>query len=544
MFLVGKQEALFSIAGSYIVVKDKGAVYSIETIAEGENNPFLSIAKEPGDIVEYAVSHVTVKRRGGFFSIALHSLYDMVFTGNIPIELLQIKNIGYESSTAFLAGERVCINNCRTKNTLWFIPASGKCDLDAPWRPGAISNEWIRIRLLPAEDTVFDVYMQTVLTPSCTGTARLPAFAQCRDQAARDFTRFAKTMQCGRDYEYAAAFVLWSNIVAPSGNYTEDTIVSSKYGMARVWSWDNCFAALGTAKYFPEMAWYMFMLPYRYQAENGYVPDCISPFGMFVNCTKPPIKGWFYAELAKRNPFFSQPQIMEEACAAMQKEIGWWLNARNNAPCYWHGNDSGADNATCFDEKSEMRLPELHGLLAKQASVVAELSEKLGKTRQAEIYRDIAHSLIRQLCKEFWDGSRLVGRRADTGAAVYSQSLLMLRAALAGKALPAEIREYIARTIETRHLGNYGIASEALDSEKFDPDGYWRGAVWPADQIIYSLALEEDGYQALALKIKKRFLEAVRRNGSYENYDVHTGKGIRCPNYIWGAAAGFILADE
>lgn len=543
MFVKNGKNALFSIYGSYIVVKDLGGELSIETIAEGENNPFFTIGKEPGDILEYHPSHLTVKRGDGYFQIALHGLYDMSFAGTVPVKLCRIPNAGYDSTTAFSAGDRICVNNCRSKNVLWFMPVGGRCTLEAPWQPGAITNDFIWIMLEPGPEAAYDIYLHTVWTPSGPELDRAVPFGACRDGAEAAFSAFCRTMGCRKDYDYEAAYVLWSSVVGPSGNYSRDTVVSSKYGMARVWSWDNCFAALGVAHAFPELAWDMFMLPYAHQFPNGYVPDCITPCGMFINCVKPPVKGWFFRQLAKRNAFFRQPDVMREACGKMAKETDWWLSGRDFAPCYWHGNDSGADNATCFDEKSEMKLPELYAFLAVQSGVVAELAEKLGETAQAEKY----HALSEQLAagvEQFWDGKNLFARRADNGKAVYSQSLLLMRTAVLGKRLPAEIREYIIERLETKFLGNAGLASEAPGSEKFDPEGYWRGAVWPADQIIYGIVLRDMGADGLADKVLDRFLAAARENGYFENYDVRSGRGLRCPNYIWGAAANFIFADD
>lgn len=543
MFLKQQKNPLFSIRGSYLVLKVLGEYISIETIAEGENNPFLRVRMQPGDTVEYAPSHMTVKRDGGCFRFALNGLYDLSVSGNIPVELLHIRNQSYESTTVFEYDGKACLNNCKTKNALWFIPLAGRCKTHSTWGEGEISNGDIRIMLLPEQGKDFEAYMQTVLTPSRAETEKPPSFRVCRENAEKDFLDFCKKIGCGADYDLEAAYVIWSNIVGAAGNYEAETIVSSKYGMARVWSWDNCFSALGVAKAFPELAWNMFILPFRHQFENGYVPDCISPFSMFINCAKPPVKGWFYRELMQRHTLFSEPARMRSACEAMTKEIDWWMHGRDCAPCYWHGNDSGADNATCFDEKSEMQLPELYALLSVQCIVAAELAQRLGYDRTAKKYEALAGKLADETAEQFWDGARLFSRRADTGASVYSDALLVLRTAMLGKRLPPQIQRYIAERVEKAFLGNFGVASEALDSRKFDPDGYWRGAVWPADQIMYSIALKEMGFAQLAKTIQNRFLAAVQKNGCWENYDVHTGKGIRCPNYIWGAAANFIFTE-
>ncbi|MGI8988160.1 MAG: hypothetical protein ACR2I2_01095 [Bryobacteraceae bacterium] len=74
-----------------------------------------------------------------------------------------------------------------------------------------------------------------------------------------------------------AAYVLWSSTVAPRGLYRTPVVLGSKNWMARIWSWDHCFAALGLASAHPELAWRQYMIFERMQdpvSGARWLPGC------------------------------------------------------------------------------------------------------------------------------------------------------------------------------------------------------------------------------------------------------------------------------
>lgn len=115
----------------------------------------------------------------------------------------------------------------------------------------------------------------------------------------------------------------------------------------------------------------------------------------------------------------------------------------------------------------------------------------------------------------------------------YCDSLLPLRVLILGEKLPESIKNYIVERLRNDFLGEYGLASEALNSEKYEKDAYWRGSLWAPDQYMIAYGLNEIGESALAREILKRYKSAIEKNGFYENYDAHTGEKERCKNFSW-----------
>ena len=107
--------------------------------------------------------------------------------------------------------------------------------------------------------------------------------------------------------------------------------------------------------------------------------------------------------------------------------------------------------------------------------------------------------------------------------------------------LPKEIREYIIKQITEHHLCKGGISSEAIDSPMFVEDGYWRGAVWAPDVVMFVYSLRSIGCNELADKIAEGYKSSVEKYGFNENTSAITGKGLRTKSYSWAANAYQVL---
>ena len=110
-----------------------------------------------------------------------------------------------------------------------------------------------------------------------TGPHRAPAHWRAFDEAHADSRtslaqwadRFPAVPEALMPTRDAALSLLWTNTVAPRGNLTRPAVLMSKNWMHAVWSWDNCFVALGLAPGDPSLAWDQFMLFFDRQAPDG-----------------------------------------------------------------------------------------------------------------------------------------------------------------------------------------------------------------------------------------------------------------------------------
>jgi glycogen debranching enzyme len=92
------------------------------------------------------------------------------------------------------------------------------------------------------------------------------------------------------------------------------------------------------------------------------------------------------------------------------------------------------------------------------------------------------------------------------------------------------------------HLTDYGLATELPTSPHYLADGYWRGPIWAPSTVLIEDGLRRAGHVELANEISARFRVLCEKSGFAENFDAHTGAGLRDRAYTWTASAYLILA--
>ncbi|GAA3302231.1 glycogen debranching protein [Dactylosporangium vinaceum] len=341
------------------------------------------------------------------------------------------------------------------------------------------------------------------------------------------FTAFADAVAPWRDASTPAAelaaYVLWSATVAPAGFVTRPAVLMSKHWMDKVWSWDHCFNALALAAGDPALAWDQIRLVFDHQDDSGALPDSITHSEVLYNFVKPPIHGWALARLGGPR----DPRTYEQ----LARWTEFWLTARRapgeELPHYQHGNDSGWDNATLFDAGRVVQAPDLAAFLILQL-------RELG-------WHERADRLRAALLERLWDGERFVARAPGSGGAWSTPSLLFCMPIVLGDELPPEVRDALAGQIRA-HLTEHGLATERPDSGHYEADGYWRGPIWAPSTVLIEDGLRRAGHTGLADEISARFRALCERSGFAENFDAHTGAGLRDRAYTWTASAYLILA--
>ncbi|MEV0431269.1 trehalase family glycosidase [Micromonospora sp. NPDC050495] len=384
-------------------------------------------------------------------------------------------------------------------------------------------------------------------------TARPPyrshlTFEQVIKDAEAEFTGFLEAMAPWRGPQTPAAelaaYVLWSATVRPAGFVTRPAVLMSKHWMDKVWSWDHCFNALALADGLPELAWHQFRVAFDHQDPAGALPDSITHSEVLYNFVKPPIHGWTLRQLRRR---LRHVDVTELAATyeALARWTRFWLDARRapgeQLPHYQHGNDSGWDNATTFEPERVVQSADLAAFLVLQLRELADLAAALGRDDDAIRWTATAEEIRAAMLNRLWEGERFAARSPTTGRTWTSESLLDLMAITLGDDLPATIREALATRIRT-HLTAFGAATEQPASPHYEADGYWRGPIWAPSTVLIEDGLRRAGYTDLADDISTRFRRLCERSGFAENFDAHTGIGLRDRAYTWTASAYLILA--
>jgi glycogen debranching enzyme len=346
-----------------------------------------------------------------------------------------------------------------------------------------------------------------------------------------------------------AAYVLWSCTQSPCGQFIREPIFMSINWMDQVWSWDHCFNAMALAKGHPELAWDQWHLPFDHQDEFGAIPDGFNDVFKHYNFCKPPVHGWTVLELLKTAPT-PDPDELKTIYTRLAKHTQWFLKHRKisgqTLPYYLHGNDSGWDNSTMFDQGVPLIAPDLASLLVVQCEALAELAATCGDAEAAATWTQERDALLQALIDELWDGTCFVPKRLEAGKewiSVPSNSLIPYIPVFLGNRLPEEIHRTLATGL-ARFVTPHGIATEAPDSPFFTTDGYWRGPIWAPSTCLIVKGLMDSGHTELAERIRHGFLTTCANGGFAENFNALTGEPLRDKAYTWTASVFLLLAHS
>ncbi|GAB4514589.1 MAG: hypothetical protein OHK0046_16900 [Anaerolineae bacterium] len=343
-----------------------------------------------------------------------------------------------------------------------------------------------------------------------------------------------------------ALHVLWNNVVSARNTLPRPAVYVSKAWMNATWSWDNCFHALGVVRAAPELAWDQLLLFALNQHAYGLVPDQVHDMGMLHTFAKPPIFGWAARRLTEVVGLEAARPYLEALYAPIARQTMWWYTLRDTdgdgMAQYHHGNDSGWDNATTFDEGYPVEGADLAAHLVVQMEALAWMAEQINKPDEAAQWRERAQRQYDVLMAQNVRDDHFVTVHAAGHAVVESQSLLNYIPLVLGSRLPPRVCKALAADLQPggAYLTEWGLASEPPTSPKYEHDGYWRGPIWAPSNHLIVMGLVEAGEIETARTIAERFCHLVMLDaGFWENYDAVTGKGLRCPGMGW-TASGFL----
>ena len=347
-----------------------------------------------------------------------------------------------------------------------------------------------------------------------------------------------------------AWFILWSCQVPAQGALTRPAIYMSKFWMNAIWSWDNCFNAIAVAHTDPQLAWDQILLFFDLQDPNGILPDMITDLESIYGFTKPPIYGWAIRKLVDKLGLKKSLPYLNAIYKPLGRLTNWWYTLRDydqdGLPQYHHGNDSGWDNATIFDQGFPTEGADLAAYLVLQCECLATIAQALGHNKGAARWKARADKQLNDLLSHSVIDNHFFSPLIGNVATQPSSSLINYLPLILGKRLPKPIRKALIADLGPNgpFLTPFGLASEAPDSPKYKPDGYWRGPIWAASTYLLFDGLLESDETDLARTIAERFCNmCLREPGFWENYDALTGKGLRCPGYSWTASVFLLLAE-
>lgn len=348
-----------------------------------------------------------------------------------------------------------------------------------------------------------------------------------------------------------AWFLLHAFQVKPSNYITRRTLLASKNSwLTKIWAWDHCFHAMVLAMGDPGLAWDQLFLFFDNQLDNGGFPEPLSDLMCDRGFTKPPIHGWTITKLIEIIGFDRCVPYLKDAYEPMCKFTNYWYEYHDNNKdgiCHYrHGNDSGWDNATAYDQGTPTMGSDLSAYLVIQQNLLADIAKLKGKNNEASYWKERADKQLQLMLKNQVKNNRFISPLETNGTSAPCESLINYMPIMLGDKLPDTISKQLIADLQPggNYLTNYGLASESIHSPKYEADGYWRGPIWaPPNYQIFSGLLKLNQKQ-LAKEIAVRYTNMCHADGDFhENYEAKTGKPLQAPGVSWTPAVFMLFAE-
>ena len=337
----------------------------------------------------------------------------------------------------------------------------------------------------------------------------------------------------GRDLS-ALPDTLRRNYCEPRGDWQHGGVIPSPFAYPGFWAWDSWkhAAVLPTG-----LAREQIQAMLDEQLANGMVPDTVMPDRRDnnVGCSKPPLLAWACSR---------HPGLLHEFDEPLRRYHDWWQRERrpDGSPWLAYGGvsethakwESGWDNATRFDDVKLVNG--LQNLLAVDLNAFALYEKSLLGCLEPEMVEDFQKMFFHNgaFFDVTWpDGKPLNTLTAATWIPVWC-----------GLANQEQTESVIRLLMDEAHFNTpLPFPTVARSDPKFDPDGYWRGAVW-FDHAVWAVqVLLRAGYHQEARDAANRLRQAAP---DYECYNPLTGKPCQgdrpaVPQFSWTAAANLEL---
>lgn len=470
--------------------------------------------------------------------------------GGMRLAVPEVKS-GWKSTYALPnADGRWQVNASPQLCRFMLVPLRGRLAVDAPWsrsRPDRVTADFLPAAGESTAEGAVDEWFST-WTPS----PEVP-FDAARRRVADEFKAWVDAALPAppglSDARALCAYVNWSCLVEPSGHFRRPGMLMSKNWMTNLWSWDHCFNALAAVAHDPGLAWDQFMAPFDHQDAHGAIPDSINDREIVWNWCKPPIHGWALLKLME-HPALADPARLNEAYGPLSAWTKWWLENRDSdrdgVIDYHHGNDSGWDNSTVFDDGCPVEGADLTAYLALQTEALAEVAGRLGRTGERAKWASLSEDLVRRLVDHCWRGDGFICPRSGDHAVAAGDSLIAFMPLILGRRLPESVRRRLVAglTEPGRFLTEHGAATESVRSRFYEPNGYWRGPIWAPPTMFLVDGLADAGETDLARDLGGKFCRMVAKSGAAENFDAVTGAGLCDRAYTWTSSVFLLLASK
>jgi glycogen debranching enzyme len=214
------------------------------------------------------------------------------------------------------------------------------------------------------------------------------------------------------------------------------------------------------------------------------------------------------------------------------------------------------------DISDELECLDLTAMMLREERSLAAMAEILGKTGEAESWRELAEKTSRLMNIRMWDDSSgfYYSVNRDDHCWFFMtrdlrrQEIIGFLPMWAGAASAEQAESLIQILTDPAKFGRrYGIPTLAADDPWYSPTvDYcckWNGPVWLLWNYMVYDGLKNYGYDSLAHKLAGKMITAVeiqlRKNHNFWESYSPDNEVLNCPpNYIWDAIIARVLIEE
>lgn len=530
--MINLEQYSYSVRNSYISITKQGNNLLFRNVGNGDEDLCtlfkINLVKNKIDEMIADLSGIKIISTKGTAFIKFSTIESILIDTEFKLEL-DFEPQKYEFASKI--SDAVLSINLYSKRSKLMLVSDNSINVSQKWN--VISSEDLRVSIEPGYSKL------TLSNNNFENESFEISNDDCVDFEA-DFKKFWNLDEV--DYSsklFEAMYILWSGFVQAKGNLKYDACYMSMNIMTNIWSWDNCFVSLGLAVEQPQRAYEQFMSFEHVQAKEGNYPDFMNPDYVSYDFTKPPVQGVLYLELIRKNPsYFGDPDRLSAVYKTCQGLLKYWLeyrtfNKRFNLPFNTHGNDTGLDNATIFDNTVTVRSPDLMVYLLKLIELLKYCEEKLDVV--IKDYKVIENQLLAEITKRMYVDGKYISYDVFTNEYNEdSMSIIELTPLLIFDKLPSEQQDMILVNLKN-FLTRYGIASESQHSKYYKPNGYWRGPIWAPTTCLCYIGLERNKLTEAEL-VRKQYIKMCEQYGFAENFNALSGEGLSDKGFAWTAA--------
>lgn len=320
--------------------------------------------------------------------------------------------------------------------------------------------------------------------------------------------------------------VMKSQINTPEGNYKHIWSTPERYPHRYLWLWDSCFHAIGFRHIDAKIAQDLILSIFECQSEDGFIPH-VTTIDWASDITQPPVIAYAALKVFEKTGneeflkyIFNKNKSFLNWCEENRRKSDLQLytwHRSNDANC--RCDESGMDNSTRFDTKSELFAIDFSCFMANEMRCMAQIADILNYNIEANEYNLKFNAIKNDINSKLWsekDGF-YYDYDIDNHCFHNISSVASFLPLFSGVCESRQAEKLIAKLSDKSEYNSaFPIPSLTKKSSYFGDD-MWRGPVWINYNYMIAEGLKSFGYNAISDDI------IAKTVGYVEKYYLQTG---------------------